>query len=173
MAKKSRFWSIMTNIYIWVKKKKKNPDLPTHFLGGTYYSKHNFSFFRLMQNLVKIYQFVLKILSGNEILTIIKRQNSAINCNNPDLVNINAFAKFGQNPSLRSQDIEQKWKPCYNHTYKNWSKSIKVLIRYWAETENVTGPRTISKRVYSNTKEMRQKHTFYLKQKKMESGRGD
>ena len=30
--------------------------------------------------------------------------------NNPslDYVNINAYAKFGQNPSIRSQDIERK-----------------------------------------------------------------
>ena len=31
-------------------------------------------------------------------------------CNNPniDLVHINMYAKFGQNPSIHSQDIEQK-----------------------------------------------------------------
>ena len=31
-------------------------------------------------------------------------------CNNPnlDLVSINAYAKFGQNPSICSQDIERK-----------------------------------------------------------------
>ena len=55
-----------------------------------------------MQNLVKFCQLFLKILSGNEILTSIKGNNSVINlqklmCNNPnlDLVNINAYAKFG------------------------------------------------------------------------------
>ena len=68
-----------------------------------------------MQNLVKFHQFVLKILSRNEILTSIKGHNSVINLrkltlNNPniDLVNINAYAKFGQIPSICSQDIEQK-----------------------------------------------------------------
>ena len=32
-------------------------------------------------------------------------------CNNPniELVNINAYAKFGQIPSICSQDIERKW----------------------------------------------------------------
>ena len=37
-------------MYIWIKKKKKkkNPDLPTHFFWACY-SKHNF-FFRLIQN---------------------------------------------------------------------------------------------------------------------------
>ena len=61
---------------------------------------------------VKIHQFVLKILGGNEILTSIKGHNSVINfwklmCNNPnlDVVNINAYAKLGQLPSIRSQDI--------------------------------------------------------------------
>ena len=46
--------------------------------------------------------FVLKILSGNEILALIKGHNSGINlskmtCNNPKLdhVNINAHTKFG------------------------------------------------------------------------------
>ena len=58
-----------------------------------------------VQNLVKFYQFVLKILSGNDILTSIKGHNSVINlwkltCNNPnlDVVNINAYAKLGQIP---------------------------------------------------------------------------
>ena len=58
-----------------------------------------------MQNLVKIHPLVLKLLSRNEILTSIKGHNSVINLqklthNNTnlhvDLVNINAFAKFGQ-----------------------------------------------------------------------------
>ena len=68
-----------------------------------------------MQNLDKFHQFVLKILSGNEIRTSIKGHNSVINfqkltLNNPnlDLVNINAYAKFGQIPFIRSQDIERK-----------------------------------------------------------------
>ena len=68
-----------------------------------------------MQNLAKFHQFILKILSGNKILISIKGHNSVKNlwklkCNNPnlDLVNINAYAKFGQIPSIRSQDIERK-----------------------------------------------------------------
>ena len=68
-----------------------------------------------MQNLVKFHQFVLKILSGNEILILIRGHNSVIDLlnltrNNPnlDLVNINVYAKFGHIPSIGSQDIEQK-----------------------------------------------------------------
>ena len=58
---------------------------------------------------------VLKILSGNEILVQIKDHNSGTNvqkmtCNNPqlDLVNMNAYIKFGENMSISSQDIERK-----------------------------------------------------------------
>ena len=69
-----------------------------------------------MQNLVKIHSFVLKILSGNKILTSFKGHNSVINrrkwmLNNPklDVVSINDYANFGQNPfDICSQDIEQK-----------------------------------------------------------------
>ena len=57
----------------------------------------------------------LKILSGNEILTSFKGHNSVMNgrnwmLNNPklDVVNINEYAKFGQNPFLHTQDTEQK-----------------------------------------------------------------
>ena len=68
-----------------------------------------------VQNFVKFHSFILKILIGNEILTSFKGHNSVLNwrqlaLNNPklDVVNINASAKFGQNPFLHSQDIEQK-----------------------------------------------------------------
>ena len=68
-----------------------------------------------MQNLAKFHQFANKILSGNEILTSIKGHNSVemfgkLTHNNPnlDLVNINAYAKFGQIPSIHSQVIERK-----------------------------------------------------------------
>ena len=60
-------------------------------------------------NLVKFYQLVFKILCGNQILC----HNSGTNfrimmCNNPnlDLVNMNAYIKFGENMSSCSQDIE-------------------------------------------------------------------
>ena len=66
-------------------------------------------------NLVKFCQFVLKILSGNEILAYIKCHNSGTNvlktmCNNlnEDLVNMNALIKFGEVLPIRSQDIERK-----------------------------------------------------------------
>ena len=68
-----------------------------------------------IQNLVRFCQFVLKILSGNEILTSIKGRNSVkilrkMMGNNPklDLVNVDVHTKFGQILSIRSQDIERK-----------------------------------------------------------------
>ena len=68
-----------------------------------------------IQNLVRFCQFVLKILSGNEILTPIKGRNSVKilrkkTGNNPklDLVNVEVHTKFGQILSIRSQDIERK-----------------------------------------------------------------
>ena len=68
-----------------------------------------------IQNLVKFYQLVLKILSGNEILTSIKGRNS-VNIlqkkmgNNPklDLVYVDVHTNFGQILSIFSQDIERK-----------------------------------------------------------------
>ena len=64
---------------------------------------------------MKISRFVLEILSGNEILVLIRGHNSGINvrkilCNNPklDLANINAYIKFGENQSVCSRDIERK-----------------------------------------------------------------
>ena len=68
-----------------------------------------------IQNLVEFCQFVLKILSGNEILTSIKSSNTVkifrkMTGNNPklDLVNDDVHTNFGQILSLRSQDIERK-----------------------------------------------------------------
>ena len=68
-----------------------------------------------IQNLVGFCQFVLKILSGNEILMSIKGHNSVkiwrkMTGNNPklDLVNVDVHTKFGQILSIRSQDIERK-----------------------------------------------------------------
>ena len=68
-----------------------------------------------IQNLVGFCQFVLRILSGNEILTTIKGRNSdkilrKMTSNNPklDLVNVDVHTKFGRILSIRSQDIERK-----------------------------------------------------------------
>ena len=68
-----------------------------------------------IQNLVLFCQFVLKILSKNQILTSIKGSNSVaylqkkkIYNTNIDLVNDNVFTKFGLILSIPSQDIEQK-----------------------------------------------------------------
>ena len=67
------------------------------------------------QNLVGFCQFVIKILSGNKILTSIKGHNSVkilrkMTGNNPklDLVNVDVQTKFGRILSIRSQDMEWK-----------------------------------------------------------------
>ena len=68
-----------------------------------------------IQNLVLFCQFVLKILSKNQILTSIKGSNSLANLRktkiyntNRDLVTDNVYTKFRLNLSIRSQDIDQK-----------------------------------------------------------------
>ena len=68
-----------------------------------------------IQNLVGFCQLVLKILSGNEILTSIKGRNTVkilrkMTGNNPklDLVNVDVYTKFGRILLIRSQDIERK-----------------------------------------------------------------
>ena len=68
-----------------------------------------------IQNLVRFCEFVLKILSGNKILTSIKSSNLVkilrkMTGNNPklDVVNVDVYTKFGQILSIRSQDIERK-----------------------------------------------------------------
>ena len=68
-----------------------------------------------IQNLVRFCPLVLKILSGNIILTSIKGRNSVkilrkMSGNNPklDLVNVDVHKKFGQILSICSQDIEWK-----------------------------------------------------------------
>ena len=65
------------------------------------------------KNLVTFCQFVLKILSKNQILTSIKGRNSVANLRktiiyntNIDLVNDDVYTKFGLILSIRSQDIE-------------------------------------------------------------------
>ena len=68
-----------------------------------------------IQNLVLFCQFILKILSKNQILTSIKGRNPVANLRktriyntNVDLVNDNVYTKFGLNHFIRSQGIEQK-----------------------------------------------------------------
>ena len=67
-----------------------------------------------IQNLVRFCQLILKILSGNEILTSIKGRNcqkfAKMTCNNPklNLVNVDVHTKFGQILLIRSRDIERK-----------------------------------------------------------------
>ena len=68
-----------------------------------------------VQNLVKFCPLVLKILSGNEILTSIKGRNSVANLQNLtlyntnlDTINVIVYTKFGYILSIGSQDIERK-----------------------------------------------------------------
>ena len=68
-----------------------------------------------IQNLVLFCQFVLKILSKNQILTSIKGRNSVANLRKNkdlryklDLVTDNVYTNFGLILSIRSQNIEQK-----------------------------------------------------------------
>ena len=68
-----------------------------------------------LQSLVSFCQFVLKILSKNQILISIKGRNSVANLRKTmiynttvDLVNDNVYTKFGLNRSIHFQDIEQK-----------------------------------------------------------------
>ena len=82
-----------------------------------------------LQNLFKFHQFVHKILSKNEILTITKGHNFVLNlqnwtCYNPnlDVVKVNAYAKFDHIPSILSQDIEQKQNLHNNQGTKLWCK---------------------------------------------------
>ena len=65
--------------------------------------------------MVLICLFFLKILSKNQILTLIKNGNSVANLQkimiyytNIDLVNDNVCTKFGLNRSIRFHDIKQK-----------------------------------------------------------------
>ena len=66
-----------------------------------------------IQNLVSFCQFVLKLLSKNQILTRIKGHKSVANLRKTpfyntdvDIVNDNVYTKFGLILSIRSQDIE-------------------------------------------------------------------
>ena len=68
-----------------------------------------------IQNLVKFCPLVLKILSGNEVLTLIKGCNSVTNLRNLtfynpnlDIINANVHTKFGLILSIGSPDIERK-----------------------------------------------------------------
>ena len=68
-----------------------------------------------MQILVKFCPLVLKILSGNEILTSIKGCNPVANLRNlmlynpnVDTINVNVYTKFGSILSIGSQDIKRK-----------------------------------------------------------------
>ena len=68
-----------------------------------------------IQNLVTFCPLVLKILSGNEILTSIKGHNSVANWQkmmlynpNIDLVNANVYTNFGSILSIGSQDIARE-----------------------------------------------------------------
>ena len=66
-----------------------------------------------IQNLVSFCRFILKLLSKNQDLTLIKGHNSVANLRKTtiyntdvDLVNDNVYTKFGLFLSIRSKDIE-------------------------------------------------------------------
>ena len=64
-----------------------------------------------VKRLVRFCQFVLKILSGNEILTSTPSKFSEkMTGNNPklDLVDVDVHIKFGQILSMNFRDIERK-----------------------------------------------------------------
>ena len=89
-----------------------------------------------ISNLVKFCQFVLKILSGNKILELIKGHNSGRNmpkmkCNDPklDLVNMNAYIKFGEILSICSQDIERKWNYDRRNDIRNSGTNMRKMTR--------------------------------------------
>ena len=68
-----------------------------------------------IQNLVRFRQFVLKILSGNKILTSIKGRNSVKilrkmpgNKSKLGIVNVDVHTNFDQILFIHSRDIERK-----------------------------------------------------------------
>ena len=68
-------------------------------------------------NLVKIACYLLKLSSGNENMGVSRadnsvkiRQNFPISNPKPDLLNVNAYNKFGENPLLFTEVIFQKRK---------------------------------------------------------------
>ena len=110
-----------------------------------------------VQNFVGFCQFVLKILSGNKVLTSIKGRNSVkilrkMTGNNPklDLVNVDVHTKFGQILSICSQDIERK-----RNFGNNEEPSNTVYIRAYAE-------QTVTERtdVYRSTRFFAPKNVF-------------
>ena len=79
-----------------------------------------------------IFQFVLKILSKNQILTSIKVRNSVANLRKTiiynthvGLVNDNVYTKFGLNQSIHFQDIEQK----LNSDFKSRAVTLFQICR--------------------------------------------
>ena len=79
-----------------------------------------------IQNLVKFCLLVLKILSGNKILTSIKGHNSVANLRkmtlyNPkiDLINVNVYAKM--------ERMERKYGPQYAFSNKNYVQTARVF----------------------------------------------
>ena len=90
-----------------------------------------------IQNLVKFCPLVLKILSGNEILTSIKGHNSVANFQqmtlynpNLDLVNANVYTNFGYILSIGSEDIEQKRNSDINQGPQIQATGCNSFLRY-------------------------------------------
>ena len=90
-----------------------------------------------IQNLVLFCQFVLKILSKNQILTSIKGRYSVANLRktkiyntNLDLVTDNVYTNFGLILSIRSQDIEQKKKILTSIKGRNSVANLRKTMIY-------------------------------------------
>ena len=88
-----------------------------------------------LQSLVSFCQFVLKILSKNQILISIKGRNYVANLRKTmiyntdvDLVNDNVYTKFGLNRSICFQDIEQKLNSDVNQGLYSVANLLKFEI---------------------------------------------
>ena len=97
-----------------------------------------------IQNLVLFCQFLLKILSKNQILTSIKGRNSVANLRktkiyntNLDLVTDNVYTNFGLILSIRSQDIEQKNQILTSIKGRNSLANLRKTTNYYTKVDLV------------------------------------
>ena len=119
---------------------------------------------------MKFCQFVLKILSGNEVLTTIKGHNSGTNLRkmtgkspNLDLVNINYYIKFGEILSICGQLIERK--------RKSWHKSSVIILLQLSKKMTANNPNLdrINANAYMKFGEIMSICSQYIEQKRSSS----
>ena len=105
-----------------------------------------------IQNLVLFCQFILKILSKNQILTSIEGRNSVANLRkktkiyntNVDLVNDIAYTKFGLNLFIRSQLQGQLLEGVERHIYLycftfddiNLNRALVIIVLFPTKYSN-------------------------------------